>query len=95
MESSKELITEKQLGKHVIADSFCRECGTRTESIQHLLCDDCEEYIDSLDDDDYYDDEDESDFSDFDCTCGAWEWDDKSGKPIHIADCFCGSSEPW
>ncbi len=75
-------------------NSFCRECGDRTESVQHHLCDDCEEYIDDIDD---WDDsgEDESDYSDFDCTCGAWKWDATSGKPIHVADCFCGSSEPW
>ena len=42
-----------------------------------------------------YDDDDEPDYSDFDCTCGSWQWSEKSGRPIHIADCICGSSEPW
>lgn len=37
----------------------------------------------------------EPDYSDFDCSCGAWRWSDKIGKPIHVADCICGSSEPW
>ena len=47
--------------------------------------------------DDYEDvyDEEEPDYSDFDCTCGAWEWSDKLSEPIHLADCICGSSEPW
>lgn len=39
--------------------------------------------------------EEEEDYSDFDCTCGAWQWNKKEGRPIHVADCICGSSEPW
>ena len=39
--------------------------------------------------------DDEPDYSDFDCTCGAWIWSEKQQKPIHIADCICGSSAPW
>jgi hypothetical protein len=25
------------------------------------------------------------------CTCGAWVISKKTGKAIHIADCFCGA----
>ena len=43
--------------------------------------------------------EDEYDESDelerFDCTCGAWRYNDKTGNFIHSADCICGSSEPF
>lgn len=77
------------------AENVCSECGTRTQSDQHTLCDDCEEYIDNIDAGLDYDDDDEADYSDFDCTCGAWKWSPQKAKPIHIADCVCGSSEPW
>lgn len=46
------------------------------------------------DDEDYLDDQD-SNYDDFDCECGAWQWCTVTGKPIHVADCCCGSSEPW
>ena len=49
------------------------------------------EYDEDIDDDI----DDDPDYSDFDCKCGAWRWSEKQGKPIHIADCVCGSSEPW
>lgn len=45
--------------------------------------------------DDDWDDDKEPDYDNFDCTCGAWKWSKTEGKPIHIADCCCGSSEPW
>lgn len=53
-----------------------------------------EDYEEIYDDDDDYDD-DEPDYSDFNCTCGAWTWSKTEGKPIHVADCCCGSNEPW
>ena len=62
-----------------VVESFCAECG--------IQCDECEDYI--------YEHEEEPDYSDFNCTCGAWQWSDKLGKPIHIADCVCGSNELW
>lgn len=49
-----------------------------------------EDYDDS--DDDY---DDDPNYDDFDCTCGAWQWSKTEGRPIHVADCCCGSSEPW
>lgn len=58
-----------------------------------------EDEEDFFDDDEDYDerdyDDDEPDYSDFDCTCGAWQWSKSEDKPIHVADCYCGSSEPW
>lgn len=75
-----------------VMESYCAECGIPTRSVQHTLCDECEDYIDELDGGFY---EEEPDYSDFDCTCGAWQWSEKEGKPIHVADCVCGSNEPW
>lgn len=59
------------------------------------ICEECENIFNDYDTyDDQYEDE-EPDYHDFDCTCGAWHWSEKQGKPIHIADCICGSNEPW
>lgn len=63
------------------------------DEIQFQSCDCCG-YPAHEDEDDYYD-EDEPDYTDFDCTCGAWVWSDKQCKPVHVADCICGSNEPW
>lgn len=72
---------------------LCSECGCENYTEGYDICHDCLE-SDSQRYDDYYHDN-EPDYSDFDCTCGAWQWSEKQGKPIHIADCCCGSSEPW
>jgi hypothetical protein len=72
-----------------VVESLCEDCGCEVEYPGASYCEDCMEA------DRYYYEEEEKDYSDFDCTCGAWEWSEKAGKPIHIADCFCGSSEPW
>ena len=77
-----------------VVESFCRQCG---DPCYMDLCNDCDDDR-AREDADYwgqYDDDDEPDYSDFDCTCGSWQWSEKSGRPIHIADCICGSSEPW
>ena len=77
-----------------VVESFCRQCG---DPCYMDLCNDCDDER-AREDADYWgqdDDDDEPDYSDFDCTCGAWQWSEKSGRPIHIADCICGSSEPW
>ena len=68
---------------------FCSECGCESYNEGWDICHDCLE-SDSQRYDDY-----EPDYSDCDCLCGAWQWSEKEGKPIHIADCCCGSSEPW
>lgn len=68
---------------------LCEECGCEVEYPGASYCEDCMEA------DRHYYEEEEEDYIDFDCTCGAWRWSEKAGKPIHIADCCCGSSEPW
>ena len=50
-----------------------------------------EELIDDWDDDT----DDEPNFEYFDCVCGAWKWSVNVQRFIHIADCICGSSEPF
>lgn len=59
---------------------YCQSCGALDE--MDCCCENDDE-------------DDEPNYDDFDCTCGAWRWSKKLGKPIHIADCICGSSEPW
>ena len=81
----------KLLGLSGVVESFCSECGV---PCYYDMCNDCSDDIARLDADCDYDD-DEPDYSDFDCSCGAWQWSEKAGKPIHVADCICGSSEPW
>lgn len=60
-------------------------------SCKNCNCEECrpQEEIE----DDYLDEDDDS-FERFDCTCGAWQIS-KSGKIIHVADCYCGSGEPF
>ena len=85
--------TDSHAPLSVVVESYCAECGDPT---YYDLCNDCDDERARLDSN-YFcqDDEDEPDYSDFDCTCGAWVWSEKAGRPIHIADCICGSSEPW
>lgn len=40
-----------------------------------------------LDDDEYQDRENERLAE---CTCGAWQWSQKRGEFVHVADCVCG-----
>lgn len=75
-----------------VVESYCSECGV---PCFYDICDDCDDERARIDSDYWEQDDDEPDYSDFDCTCGAWEWSEKQGRPIHIADCICGSSEPW
>jgi hypothetical protein len=90
--ANKELTPEqantKLFGLSIVVEGYCDNCGCPCGGD---ICDDCESLL--LDDDDYEDDE--PDYSNFDCTCGAWRWSEKLGRPIHVADCICGSSEPW
>ena len=86
--ANKELTPEQAdaqlLGLSDVVESYCNNCGCFSESD---ICDDCDSLFDY--------ENDEPDYSDFDCTCGAWKWSEKKAKPIHVADCICGSSEPW
>ena len=78
----------EQLTIPVVVESYCDNCGCPCDSD---ICDDCDSSL--CGDDDYEDDE--PDYSDFDCTCGAWKWSEEAGRLICLADCCCGSREPW
>ena len=68
-----------------------------------MKCENCGHYCHCEDEaDDYedhnledYEQDEEDNLKIFDCICGAWVISKQSGKIIHVADCICGSSEPF
>ena len=71
-----------------VVESLCEDCECEVEYPGASYCEDCMQA-----DRHYY--EEDKDYDDFDCSCGAWQWSENEAKPIHVADCCCGSSEPW
>lgn len=51
--------------------------------------DDEDEFDESLDEDEIWQREQE-DYAR--CWCGAWQWSEKRGEFIHVADCVCGAT---
>ena len=70
---------------------LCNECGHEPAMKTSNWCYSCLEE----DSERWEEEEDNKNYDDFDCSCGAWQWSEKESKPIHVADCICGSSEPW